>query len=56
MKIRRILDTVILSVSGFFVIGPAAAGPIPIPEPGTLGVFGLSVGALYLIARHNRRK
>lgn len=59
MKIRNILDTAILSACGFFVVGPAAAvisGPIQVPEPGTLSILGLGVGALYLVARHKRRK
>ncbi len=60
MKIRNAFDTAFLSVCGFFVIGSASAvvvgGPTPMPEPGTLGIFGLGIGALYLISRHKRRK
>lgn len=56
MKTRQILDTIVLTASALLVAGPAAAVPIPIPEPGTLSIFGLGVGALYLAARHKRRK
>ncbi len=56
MKIRNILDTVILTTSAFFVVGPAAAWIIKVPEPGTISIFGLGVGALYLISRQKPRK
>ncbi len=56
MKIRNVLDTAFLSVCGFFVIGSASAAIVPMAEPGTLGIFGLGIGALYLISRHKRRK
>lgn len=56
MKIQKILDTAILTTCGFVMAGAASATPVQIPEPGTLSVLGLGVGALYLISRHNRRK
>ncbi len=57
MKIRKALDTAILSVYGLFVVGSAsAAASTPMPEPGTISIFALGIGALYLISRHKRRK
>ena len=58
MKIRNILDTAILSVCGFLVVGSASANGThhTIPEPGTLSILGLGVGVLYLVSRHKRRK
>ncbi len=59
MKIRNVLDTAILSACGFFVVGPAAAVmhfSVKVPEPGTLSILGLCVGALYLASRRKRRK
>lgn len=56
MKISKVLDIVILTTSALLVAGPASAVVFPIPEPGTLSIFGIGVGALYLIARHKRRK
>ena len=56
MKIRNILDTVILTASALFVAGPAAAISPQIPEPGTLSILGVGIGALYLISRGKRRK
>ncbi|MBT5048115.1 MAG: PEP-CTERM sorting domain-containing protein [Rhodospirillaceae bacterium] len=57
MKIRKVLDIVILTTGALLVAGPASAIVIqPIPEPGTLSIFGIGAGALYLIARHKRRK
>ena len=57
MKIRNILDTAILSACGLLVVGPAGAPPpIPMPEPGTLSILGVGIGALYLLSRHKRRK
>lgn len=69
MKIRDLLDTAILSICGFsLAIGSAVAqiletdgvAPLPetgvVPEPGTIGIFALGIGALYLISRRKRRK
>ena len=59
MSIRKITDVAILSVCSLLTIAPAGAVSdafIKMPEPGTLGIFGLGIGALYLISRHKRRK
>ena len=56
MKIRRVLDIAIVAACSLFVVGPAAARTIAVPEPGTLSVLGLGIGALYLVSRRKRRK
>lgn len=62
---RKITDVAFLSVCALVTIGStvAVAGNgtahdliLKVPEPGTLAIFGLGIGALYLISRHKRRK
>ncbi len=55
MKIRTLVDTVVFSACLMLVAGPAPA-PVLLPEPGTISIFALGIGALYLISRHKRRK
>ena len=35
---------------------PAFASVTPVPEPTTMGVFGLGLGGAYLVKRFGRRK
>ena len=56
MKASRILDIAIVAACNLFVVGPAAATAIAVPEPGTLSVLGAGIGALYLVSGHKRRK
>ena len=65
MIMRKIADVAFLSLCTLIAVSSSTAAIagisvadafLQVPEPGTLGIFALGIGALYLIARHKRRK
>jgi len=45
-----------LAIGILLTTSPAMAGVTPVPEPGTMSLFGVGIAAAYVIKRVGRRK